>query len=163
MEDLLWVRGVESYGFVTVVVLSLSSSSYMFLTFTCAPSIFFFISLSAVPFSNMLFWLFRHLLLTRYLASGCTVWTNPLPFWDIPSRDTKLLEELRAADLVIFKVIFRSLVFSVRLKGSTNHTFLMEPGRFELSEVNGRCSVGNRDSDRRSHRPIKRTVQPAIA
>jgi len=30
-------------------------------------------------------------------------WTNPLPFWDIPSRDPKLLEELKAAELVIFK------------------------------------------------------------
>ncbi|EFP78758.1 uncharacterized protein PGTG_04714 [Puccinia graminis f. sp. tritici CRL 75-36-700-3] len=36
-------------------------------------------------------------------SSLLSFWTNPLPFWDIASRDTKLLEELRAADLVIFK------------------------------------------------------------
>ncbi|OAV98623.1 hypothetical protein PTTG_09271 [Puccinia triticina 1-1 BBBD Race 1] len=36
-------------------------------------------------------------------SSLLSFWTNPLPFWDIPSRDRNLLEELQAADLVIFK------------------------------------------------------------
>ncbi|KAI7951089.1 hypothetical protein MJO29_009763 [Puccinia striiformis f. sp. tritici] len=47
-----------------------------------------------------------------YLESGTwkiiddslsTFWTNPLPFWDIPTRDLKLMKELQMADLVIFK------------------------------------------------------------
>ncbi|PLW50731.1 hypothetical protein PCASD_00647 [Puccinia coronata f. sp. avenae] len=36
-------------------------------------------------------------------ATLLSFWTNPLPFWDIPSRDQQLLEQLQATELVIFK------------------------------------------------------------
>lgn len=36
-----------------------------------------------------------------------SVWTNPLPFHDIPRVDPELLQELQKSDLVIFKVSLR--------------------------------------------------------
>ncbi|KNZ52530.1 hypothetical protein VP01_3541g1 [Puccinia sorghi] len=51
------------------------------------------------------------------VAPLCFVWTNPLPFWDIPSRDQKLLEELKAAELVIFKVNFSRYLNYRKLTG----------------------------------------------
>lgn len=52
-----------------------------------------------------LFWWLPAVPLIKWFTLN-VVWTNPLPFWDIPSRDQKLLEELKAAELVIFKVNF---------------------------------------------------------
>jgi hypothetical protein len=94
---------------------------------------------------------------------GGAVWTNPLPFWDIPSRDQQLLEQLQATELVIFKVncspCYSSPLFFRRLNG---FMFPTQSGRFKLSKINGRCYVGSRDQRRRSGGAIERAVQSSF-